>query len=540
MHPGLARARFDSEVRAHDASFPPRPTNGLRLLRLLGLIFALATPVDATYAQDCAAYDADGSGSITVADLAPLILELELMQTCLGTGLARARDCRDSDLTGNRRVDAEDVRFFDERALTPFSVCWNAEIAHRPECRGFDFDRDGRVEYDDAAPLITFRERVSNCVGVDLATLSCAPADHDGDDWITMTDLAPTLYRLSAFETCYHRAALGARPGRHGLWIDLDRLRSLRVSGPAWERLLREATRPTEPPQLADPLDRADTQALAQALAGIRLGDEALLASVRATLGRLVQEHSEAGADALAVARNVVGYVLAADLIELSRVDPALDVAFRERLAALRDRNLRGRTLRSTHDDRPNNWGTHAGAARVAIALYLGDDADLAAAAEVHRAWLGDRTAPHTDFRFGALSWQADPNRPVGVNPRGARRAGIDVDGALPEEMRRGGPLAHPPNRTGYAWEALQGATVTTELLARNGYPDAWRWGDDAIERAVAHLDRLDAQFGGWAATGDDRWNVWLINRRTGRDDPAEAGVSVGKNMGFTDWTHAD
>lgn len=513
--------------------------------RELGLLWlALALAVSAASAgsgsaQECAALDADGNGLITVADLAPVALEFQLGRSCLGTVLDRALGCRGRDLDRNLRVDADDVRVFDVLVLEPFVACWNADTADRSTCVRFDLDGDGRIAEGDAGPLLTFRESVGECVGVDLASLACEPVDHDRDGTVTLLDLAPVLARFDAFEACLSVPAREPVQAA-GLWIDRDRLRGLPTSGAAWERLWREATGPTPPPDLADPQDRADTHAWAQALVGVRLGDESMLASVRATLDRLVRERSENGADALAVARNVVGFVLAADLIELSRVDPALDSAFRSRLATLRDRDLQGRTLRSTHDERPNNWGTHAGAARIAIALYLGDDEDLAAAAAVHRAWLGERGASPPAFRFGARSWQADPSRPVGVNPRGARVSGIDVDGALPEEMRRGGSLDDPPAHTGYAWEALQGATVATELLSRNGYPGAWRWGDDALERAVAYLYRLDARFGGWAATGDDRWNVWLINRRTGRSDPVEAGVSVGKNMGFTDWTHAD
>lgn len=536
MRDVLGHGRRDADVGAgRDAA---RRSPSIRL-GLFCLALGVAASADPGFAQDCAAHDADGNGLVTTADMVPIALEFELARSCLGTGYARARDCRGLDLDGNERIDADDVRAFDDGALAPVAACWDANVVARPECSGHDLDDDRRIDHDDVAPLIEIRARMQACSGVALEALSCAPLDRDGDARITLRDLDPLFDRFDAFEACLTRPARAPAPSRD-LWIDRDRLSSLPTTGPAWERLSREAHAPTPPPDLSDPLDGADTHALAQALVGARLGDEALLASVRTTLDRFVHEHSEAGADALAVARNVVGYVLAADLIELAHVDPELDAAFRDRLERLRDRNLRGRTLRSTHEDRPNNWGNHAGAARVAIALYLGDEADLEAAARVHRAWLGDRTVAHADFRFGALSWQSDPSRPVGVNPRGARLAGLDVDGALPEEMRRGGPPADPPARTGYAWEALQGATVTTELLARNGYPDAWRWGDDAIERAVAYLHRLDARFGGWAATGDDRWNVWLINARTGRDDPTEAGVSVGKNMGFTDWTHAE
>lgn len=500
------------------------------------LLFLLVAPAPRARAQSCDEFDADRNGVVTVADFAPIALEFQLVQSCLGTDLRDALACRESDLDRDGRVESADLRLLDD-AWAPFAACLDADLAARVECASFDYDGNGRVEIPDFAPVLALHARVARCVGTDLAALACAAADHDGNGQIATHDVVPVHLRFAGFDACRRGVA---DAGSSGLWIDPDRLSSLPTAGAAWERLWSEATRPTAPPDLADPEDRADTQVLAQALAGRRVGDAALLASVRETLERFVSEPSERGAHALAVARNLVGYVLAADVIDLPRVAPVLDAAFRARLAELRDTDLRGRTLRSTHDERPNNWGTHAGASRVAIALYLGDEEDLAAAVEVHRAWLGDPRAAHTGFRFGDRSWQADAARPVGVNPRGARVSGIDVDGALPEEMRRGGPLADPPARTGYAWEALQGATVTTALLARNGHPDAWRWGDDALVRAVAYLYRLDARYGDWAASGDDRWNVWLVNRGTGSDFPTRSGVSVGKNMGFTDWTHPD
>lgn len=61
-----------------------------------------------------------------------------------------------------------------------------------------------------------------------------------------------------------------------------------------------------------------------------------------------------------------------------------------------------GRTVVSTHEDRPNHWGTHAGGARIAVALYLHDAEDLERAGTVFRGWLGDRDA-YAGFKYRAL-----------------------------------------------------------------------------------------------------------------------------------------
>src|SRR5439155_11081005 len=118
---------------------------------------------------------------------------------------------------------------------------------------------------------------------------------------------------------------------------------------------------------------------------------------------------------------------------------------------------LAGRTLRSTDEERPNNWCLHAGAARAAIALYLRLHTELARTAQIFHGWLGNRAA-YAGFEWHDLSWQCNPAAPVGINPTGCSRNGIVLDGALPDDMRRGGSFQWPPIATGYPWEALQGA----------------------------------------------------------------------------------
>ncbi len=195
--------------------------------------------------------------------------------------------------------------------------------------------------------------------------------------------------------------------------------------------------------------------------------------------------------------------------------------------------DLDGRSLIETHEGRPNNWGTHAGASRLAVAFYLGDNQELARVAQVFKGWLGDWDAYH-DFKYGNLSWQCDPDKPVGINAMGCTKDGHVVDGALPEEMRRGGSFDWPPGETGYPWEGLQGTLVTAELLSRAGY-NTWEWEDNALLRSVEFLYSIN-----WDADGDDEWQVWIINNVYGTDYSTNASASPGKNMGWTSWTHGD
>jgi hypothetical protein len=314
--------------------------------------------------------------------------------------------------------------------------------------------------------------------------------------------------------------------------VSATELASRPTSGPAWTALKSRADASLGTPDLANQDDDTDLAVLARALVFARTDSmtyrTSALAGIKAAVG------TEAGGRTLALARNLPGYVIAADLIALSSLDPAFDQGvFRPWLRSLLTEDLQGLTLRTTHERRPNNWGTHAGAARAAIAAYLGDTAEMARVAVVFRGYLGDRST-YAGFSYGDLSWQCDPTRPVGINPSGCTRNGVVIDGALPEEMRRGGAFAWPPTFTGYAWEGLQGAVLQAELLRRAGY-DAWSWSDRALLRATRFL----YERAGWPAEGDDEWQPWLIDGRYGTRYGAAMPARTGKNFGYTDWLYA-
>ncbi len=269
---------------------------------------------------------------------------------------------------------------------------------------------------------------------------------------------------------------------------------------------------------------------LAKALVYARTGEESYREEVVENLMEAIG--TEEGGRTLALGRELVAYVIAADLINLP-ADEDEDEEFRDWLRELLTKELDGSTLQLTHEERPNNWGTHAGASRAAVALYLQDDEELERTAVVFKGYLGDRSA-YDDFIYGALHWQADPDNPVGINPKGAMKDGRVIDGAMPEEMRRGGDFRWPPDETGYPWEALQGSLVQAEILCRAGYP-TWEWEDRALLRAADFLYGI-----GWVPEGDDEWQPWLLNNVYGTDYPTTITTQPGKNMGWTEWTHSE
>lgn len=302
--------------------------------------------------------------------------------------------------------------------------------------------------------------------------------------------------------------------------ISRDRLMSLPTSGAAWNALVNHANGFNRV-NLADQEDDNDTRLLALALVTARSGGD-----VGPVHRALAQVPGTEGADTLALGRNLAPVVLAADLVGYR------DPAFATWLRGVLRTSLDGRTLISTHEDRPNNWGTHAGASRIAADLYLGDTADLGRAAAVFRGWLGERSV-YAGFNYGEVDWQANPSSPVGINPRGATKDGRNIDGVLPDDQRRAGGFTWPPPKENYVYEALQGALLQAELLSRAGYP-AYQWGDNALARAFAWLHNV----AGFPAEGDDSWQPHLVNARYGTGYPAPMPSRPGKGFGFADWLY--
>ncbi len=324
------------------------------------------------------------------------------------------------------------------------------------------------------------------------------------------------------------RSLSGAPAPCRGIWLCAEDVRNRPTEGTAWAALLRAARRPTGPPRLADQEDNTDLRVLAKALLYARTGDEAIRDQVVAICMAAIG--SEKGGRTLALGRNLLGYVIAADIVGLP---PKQDITFRDWLKRLLTMPLAGRTLRSTHEQRPNNWGTHAGASRLAAALYLGDRREVQRAAAVFHGWLGNRAA-YQGFRFGSLDWQAVPTSPVGINPAGALRDGHSINGVLPDDQRRCCQrFMWPAPKEPYVYEALQGALAQAVMLYRAGY-DVWNWEDQALLRAYRWLYDVVK----FKATGDDTWQPYLINYYYCANLPVVSPSRPGKNVGFTDWTH--
>ena len=374
------------------------------------------------------------------------------------------------------------------------------------------------------------------------AAVETSPAiDHE----VRLTGLAAETeyhFRVSATDAAGNTAvsgdttfttSAGQAAATSGIWIGAAEIARLPTSGPAWDNLIARANSSCGLVALADQEQSNNVCVMAKALAYARTGDVRYRADVVSAITQIVVMPVYIGR-ALALGRELAAYVIAADVIGLRDVDPVLDVAFRVTIRALLvTPTLDGpANLIECHEQRPNNWGTHCGASRAAVAAYLGDAASLARVAQVFKGWLGDRDS-YAGFDYGDLSWQCDPGRPVGINAAGCMRDGHPIDGVLADDQRRAGGFAWPPPRENYVWEAMQGALVQAVILDRAGYP-VWEWEDAALMRAATWLHDQDD----YPAEADDTWQPHILNHYYRSSFPAPVPASPGKNVGWADWTH--
>lgn len=244
------------------------------------------------------------------------------------------------------------------------------------------------------------------------------------------------------------------------------------------------------------------------------------------------------GMKTLAVSRNLAGYVVAASLV--GDLDPAF--------AAWLQQAIHTRTWNAWTDDwsvydaamqEPSNGGCHARTTVTAVALYTGDMALLDQVANRFHDWLG-RSAAGWRWDVDESWWQSatDPGEYNGVNPAGATLLidGVprNVDGVLPEDMKRSGRPEYPFPIENYVRECQQGMVATAWMLHHAGYP-AFEWEDQAILRSF----RWFVEEAGGAYRGDDSGLAYLIRAIYGVDyvvEPAQPGKN---GLGFYEWTHA-
>ena len=320
-----------------------------------------------------------------------------------------------------------------------------------------------------------------------------------------------------------------------GLWLSPAELKRLPMSGSAWTATLAVAESDLGTADVSDQDSTHDTGTLACALAAVRTGRADLRDKATHALESAIG--TEDGARWLAIGRNLGAYVIAADVLDI-RSGPTYDW-----LASFLTRTLRGNNT----DEQvvAGNWASGSNASAqmgfvtAALSVYTNDLARLASCWDGYRRYCGDRTSPVTETS-NSDTWQVIPSDPVGIQDKGGERNGCRLDGAIGNDMSRGGDNVCSPVWTQYPWVGLEGAVPAALVLARSGYP-AWKLADAAIRRALEYLWFLRQTTGNTDWFDGMRSNecIYLVNRAYRTNFPCTLPVGNGRTFGFSDWTHA-
>jgi len=316
-----------------------------------------------------------------------------------------------------------------------------------------------------------------------------------------------------------------------GIWTSASELAIKPMSGLAWAAV-KWAADDADPngANVSNQDSNNNVQILAAAITYARTGDERYKNKVVDACEKLI--HAGKPDDrTLAWARETGAYALAADL-----------AGYRTRPFEIWLRDMAenyvatdSRTLLSMFKLRPNNWGTQGFGSLCAIYAFLQDTTRLT---EVRNYWIQSVIGPKpAELTYGDdLSWHVDPNNLRLINPKDSMKQGLNIDGIIPDDMRRGAPFKNPPEPTGYAWETLQGIISAARILDRMGMP-IWDVADSAIYRAVYALQvRWQNEFGGWKAEGDDLWMLPFIDDAYGTnwaEGQPDRVWEHGKNAGW-------
>ena len=333
-----------------------------------------------------------------------------------------------------------------------------------------------------------------------------------------------------------------------GIWVSKETILSQPTNGAEWDTVYSTASSNWGSPNISDQDSNHDKFVMAGAIVCVRTGEfcEKTRAGIVSAIG------TEGNTRWLAVGRNLLGYVIAADIINLrsdgngssdgSRVQAWL-TSFLTR--ELPDNNT-GIPEKLTAFESGSNASAQEASVYASIAAYTNDKAKLEYVWNRFRLYSCDKTSPETEIDLKAgteYGWAHDNNNPCAVAPKGATKSyngsTYRQDGALMNDMRRGGTFKWAPGYTSYPWVGLEGYVPTALILARQGYP-AFEVSDQAVKRSVDYLWYVKENTGKieWfdGKRGDEA--TAIVNKYYGLNYPTQSSIGVGRTFGFTGYTH--
>lgn len=328
--------------------------------------------------------------------------------------------------------------------------------------------------------------------------------------------------------------------------IPRTELMSKPTSGAGWEFLKSQADGAWEPPDLSAPNTKNPGRVLAAALVYARTGDVAyrdrVIAAVRELPG------TEDGADiVLPLARNLFGYVMAADLV---RMPPDTVTANGQTWQAFLQEarqlefpgNTRWLTLEKTAGDSAGNWNAYALSSHLAVSVVLGDQAAVERDITIYRRFLGDTASPWPAFKptsgyvwnNNGQTWDMTPTLQRGINPDvpGDRRSGAIVIDVSRHTVAPSVPCCTVDlaGRT-YTEESLDALLAINMVLKARG-SDFTEFEDQALRRAYEFL----LANGGPSGYSNGRYLALAIDAWYGTSHATVEGDSIARHLGFGGW----
>ena len=342
-------------------------------------------------------------------------------------------------------------------------------------------------------------------------------------------------------------AALLATPAAaSGIWVSQSEIMSRPTTGAAWNSILSDAAGSWGTASVSNQDSDHDQYVLAGALVCARTGQYC----DKTRQGLLSAIGTESGARWLAIGRNMLGYTIAADVMRNSGNLTGADLtSVSNWLASFLTRTLASNNSGVQEKLIPFGSGSNAsaqeGAVYAAIAAYTGNSEKLEYVWNRFRLYSCDRVGNpeqiidvRTGFNSG-WSFAANIGNACPVNPIGEVKNGVRIDGAIINDMVRGGSFKFPPGHTTYPWVGLEGYVPAALILQRAGYP-SFALKDQAVLRTHEYLCYLKNN------TTTDWWEPsraaevkHLVKLVYGFDTCSVAyPVGRGRTVGYTDWTH--
>jgi len=318
------------------------------------------------------------------------------------------------------------------------------------------------------------------------------------------------------------------------------------TSGAGWTFLKSQADAAWEAPNLATLNTKTPAMVMAAALVYARTGEVSYRDKVVAAIMKVPGTENTAK-DVLPFARNVFGYVVAADLVGLP-LDTVTNngQSWRSFLESARTKQFPGNTrwisLEKTSGDSASNWNAYALSSHLAISVALGDTAAIDRDVAIYRRFLGDTTSPWPAFaptsgytwNNNGRSWDMSPTLQRGINPDkpgDARSGAIILDALRHTTLPSVGCCKLDLAGRAYIEESLDALLAINMVLKARGtdFTDAQ---NQALKRAYAFL----ARSGGPSGYSNGRYLALAMNNLYGTGYPTTAGDSVARHLGFGGW----